>query len=98
GAGRSEVMTVDRLAGRTDGYAAFRALLVHESRAFPGHTLFLHGDTHHHGIERLAARLVRVESYGSPFANFWVRVDVDPAARDPFTITSRRVDQDPPPP
>jgi hypothetical protein len=96
GAGRSGVMTLDRLAGRTDGYAAFRALLFETSSGFAGPTLFLHGDTHHHRVERLSAKLLRVESYGSPFSNLWVRIDVEPGAPDPFTITSRRVDRDPP--
>ncbi len=96
GAGRSGAMTVDRLMGRTDGYAALRALLFEASNAFEGPTLFLHGDSHHHRIERLSPKLMRVESYGSPFSNLWVRIDVNPAAYDPFRISSRRVDRDPP--
>ena len=65
---------------------------------FAGHTLFLHGDTHRHSVERLGERLLRVESYGSPFSNLWVRIDVDPAAKEPFRVTSRRTDPDSPRP
>ncbi|TXL62657.1 metallophosphoesterase family protein [Zeimonas arvi] len=86
--------------GRSAGghYASFQRLLEGLAARFPGHTLFLHGDTHRHSVERLGERLLRVESYGSPFSNLWVRIDVDPAADEPFRITSRRTDPDPPRP
>lgn len=86
--------------GRSAGahYAGFQRLLVELSSAFAGHTLFLHGDTHRHSVERLGERLLRVESYGSPFSNLWVRIEVDPAAAEPFRVRSRRTDPDPPRP
>ena len=86
--------------GRPAGapYAGFRRLLVELASGFAGHSLFLHGDTHRHAVERLGERLLRVEGYGSPFSNLWVRIDVDPANPEPFRVTSRRVDPDPPQP
>ena len=86
--------------GRSGGghYASFQRLLEGLAARFAGHTLFLHGDTHRHSVERLGERLLRVESYGSPFSNLWVRIDVDPAAEEPFRVTSRRTDPDSPRP
>lgn len=86
--------------GRSAGspYASFQRLLEGLSSRFTGHTLFLHGDTHRHSVERLGERLLEVESYGSPFSNLWVRIDVDPAAPEPFRVTSRRIDPDSPQP
>ncbi len=73
----------------TDGYAGFRSLLENASNGFHGPTLFLHGDTHHHRVERIAPKLLRVESFGSPLSDRWVRIDVDPHASEPFRITTR---------
>ena len=83
---------------RQDGYADFRALLVELSEGFPGPTLFLHGDTHRHGVEQLTPKLLRVESFGSPFANLWVRIDVDANADRPFRISRQWIDRASPPP
>lgn len=74
---------------RVDGYAGFRSQLLEASNAFRGPTLFLHGDTHRHRVERITPKLLRVESYGSPFSDRWVRIDVDPDAREPFRISTR---------
>lgn len=72
-----------------DGYAAFRALLVDASNGFAGPTLLVHGDTHHHRVERLTPKLLRVESYGTPYSHRWVRIDFDPRANEPFRVASR---------
>ena len=76
---------------RRDGYAAFRRLLRESSDAFAGPTLLLHGDTHWHTVQAISPKLTRVEAYGSPFVDQWVRIDVDADAREPFSIVSRRV-------
>jgi hypothetical protein len=78
---------------RKDGYADFRALLVELSEGFPGPTLFLHGDTHRHTVEQLTPKLLRVEGFGSPFANLWVRIDVDANADRPFRISRQWIDR-----
>jgi len=85
-------------SGEGRSHAAFRRTLVELSSRFAGHTLFLHGDTHRHSVERLGERLLRVESHGSPFSDRWVRIDVDPASPQPFRVSSRRIDPDPPMP
>ncbi len=72
-----------------DGYAPFRSLLVDASNAFAGPTLFVHGDTHRHRVERITSKLLRVESHGSPFVDRWVRIDVEPGAAQPFRISAR---------
>ncbi len=81
-----------RSGTKIDGYAGFRALLLETSDAFAGPTLLLHGDTHRHRVEAITPKLLRVESYGSPFSHLWVRIEVDPGAREPFRITSRRAE------
>lgn len=78
-----------RMPWSTDGYAGFRSLLENASNGFRGPTLFVHGDTHRHSVERITPRLLRVESFGSPFSDRWVRIDVDPGATEPFRITTR---------
>lgn len=95
--------------GRRAGapYAGFQQLLKDLSANFAGQTLFLHGDTHHHEIERLGERLHRVESYGSPFSDSWLRIELEPSGiaaehgtrssrAGIFRVTSRRTDRDPP--
>ncbi|HEY0878179.1 MAG TPA: hypothetical protein VGE10_06975 [Zeimonas sp.] len=72
-----------------DGYASFRSSLVDASNRFAGPTLFAHGDTHRHRVERITPKLLRVESHGSPFSDRWVRIDVAPRAPQPFRITAR---------
>ncbi len=74
---------------RVDGYAAFRTLLVDASNRFPRPTLFVHGDTHRHRVERITPKLLRVESHGSPFIDRWVRIDVEPGAAQPFRVSAR---------
>lgn len=78
-------------ADRRDGYAAFRRSLRRLSDAFAGPTLFVHGDTHWHTVQRITPKLLRVEAHGSPFSDRWVRVDVDAGAPEAFAILSRRI-------
>lgn len=77
--------------GSTDhpAYADFRDRLLALADRHRGHTLFLHGDTHRHRIERLGERLVRVESHGSPFSTAWVRIEVRAGSDEPFRIRTR---------
>ncbi len=74
-----------------DAYQPFRSLLRAASDGFAGPTLLLHGDTHSHRVEQVTRKLLRVESYGSPFADRWVRIDVESDAPEPFRISSRSV-------
>ena len=72
-------------------YAAFRDQLIALADRHRGHTLFLHGDTHRHRIERLGERLVRVESHGSPFSTAWVRIEIRAASDEPFRVRARSI-------
>src|SRR5215470_1167875 len=75
-----------------DGYTNFLAKLVEETKAFPGEVLFVHGDTHFFKLDKpllkqdnLIENFTRLETFGSPNVH-WVRVTVDPASREVFTI------------
>lgn len=75
-----------------DGYTNFLGRLVDEARNYPGQVLVVHGDTHFFKVdkpllnqEHLVGNITRVETFGSPNAN-WVRVDVDPTSRDVFVV------------
>jgi hypothetical protein len=75
-----------------DGYTNFLAKLVEETKAFPGQVLFVHGDTHFFKVDKpllrqddLVENFTRIETFGSPNVH-WVKVTVDPKARELFTI------------
>ena len=82
----------EREAPDRDGYTAFLAKLVEETQAFPGQVLFVHGDTHFFKLDKpllkqddLIENFTRLETFGSPNVH-WVRVTVDPASREVFTV------------
>ncbi|PWC36638.1 hypothetical protein [Azospirillum sp. TSO35-2] len=75
-----------------DGYDRFIDALVAEARGYDGQILIVHGDTHFFKVDKplvnqanLIANVTRVETFGSPNAH-WVKVDVDPAARELFVV------------
>ncbi len=83
-------------------YAPWVAHLGRICRQFPGQILYLHGDSHRFAHDRplydakgAIANLTRVESYGSPFSQFWVQIDIRPSKigtrEGPFTVTSRKI-------
>jgi len=64
------------------GFTGFLELLAHETAAFGGQVLLVHGDTHHYRVDRPLnhprtreplPNMTRVEVFGSPSVN-WVRV------------------------
>ncbi|MFO1324711.1 MAG: hypothetical protein U1F15_11675 [Burkholderiales bacterium] len=74
------------------GYRNFLAKLVAETEAFPGQVLLVHGDTHFFKVDKplysptkLLANLTRLQTFGSPSIH-WVRVSVDVATEQVFTI------------
>jgi hypothetical protein len=82
----------ERDAAGADGYTAFLAKLVEETKAFPGQVLFVHGDTHFFKLDKplmkqsdLLENFTRLETFGSPNVH-WVRVTVDPASRAIFDV------------
>ena len=82
----------ERQSPDDDGYTNFLAKVVEETKAFPGQVLFVHGDTHFFKLDKplikqsdLIENFTRLETFGSPNVH-WVRVTVDPSAREVFTI------------
>jgi hypothetical protein len=83
--------------GPRDGYREFRAQLAASARAFARPVVAIHGDTHTFRVDRPlrdprggepVANVMRIESFGSP-AMGWVRVELDPGARDWIRIEGR---------
>lgn len=70
-----------------DGYAPFRADLLDAQRALGKPLLLLHGDTHRFRHDWITPGLLRVECFGSPFAESWVRILVDGNADTPFRVS-----------
>ncbi|MDD5272058.1 MAG: hypothetical protein PHU14_04990 [Methylovulum sp.] len=66
-----------------DGYDAFLAALIAETKAFSGQVVLAHGDTHFYKVDKpladsahLLKNLTRVETFGSPNLH-WLKVSVD---------------------
>jgi predicted phosphodiesterase len=79
-------------------HRAFRELLETlrgETLDFPGQVVLVHGDTHHHQINRPLRdtkgepmeRFTRVETYGYPFMG-WVKIYIDPDSPGLFRFES----------
>ena len=73
-----------------DGYDAFIAALIAETRAFSGEVVLVHGDIHFFKVDKalvdqahLIPNFTRVETFGSPNVH-WVKVTVDPHSRNLF--------------
>jgi hypothetical protein len=75
-----------------DGYARFRRQLIDLSDLWPGDVLLLNGDSHRYRLDRLTARLTRVQCFGSPFHASWVRLERRPEGREAFSIEIRPID------
>lgn len=84
--------------GPRDGYREFRAQLAASVRDFGRPVVAIHGDSHIFRVDQPlrdpgsgepVSSLTRIESFGSP-AMGWVRVEVDPGARNWIRIEGRR--------
>ena len=67
-----------------DGYDAFLAALVTETKNFSGQVVLVHGDTHFYKVDKplmtqadLVKNFTRVETFGSPNVH-WIKVIVKP--------------------
>ncbi len=92
-----------RASAARDGYAEFKELLADLSVDYAQHSngkvLFIHGDTHHfqtdHPLKDSAGKALpyftRLETFGAPFVNNWIRVTVDPTTETLFLIESHHV-------
>jgi hypothetical protein len=76
------------------GFAAFLAALEREVVAFARPVLLIHGDTHLFRVDKplvratdgsLVGHFTRMETFGHPDVH-WIRVTVDPADADVFSI------------
>ena len=74
-----------------DGYAPFRADLIALQRAFGQPVMLLHGDTHRFRHDWITPGLLRVECFGSPFAQSWVSLRVDGASERPFMVSTEHL-------
>lgn len=80
-----------------DGYSEFRLLLAAQVSRFAGRVLLIHGDSHrfqvnqplHNAQGKVLSNFTRVEVFGSPFINHWVRIKVDPARSALFEVETR---------
>ena len=79
-----------------DGYDAFLATLIAETKAFTGQVVLVHGDNHFFRVDKplmqqtmkktdLVKNLTRVENFGSP-SNHWIKVTVTPTNSNVFTF------------
>ena len=74
------------------GYTNFLNALVSETESFKGQVLIIHGDTHFFKVDKplyspakILPNLTRLQTFGSSSIH-WVRVMVDPASANVFTI------------
>jgi hypothetical protein len=77
------------------GFSDLLATLEAETVRLGKPVLFVHGDTHYFRVDkplfkkatgRVVTKFTRVETFGSPDGAHWVRVIVDPADPNPFTV------------
>jgi hypothetical protein len=79
-----------------DGYDAFLATLISETKAFTGQVVLVHGDSHYFRVDKpymlqttakadMVRNLTRVENFGSPSVH-WVKVTVTPKNPNVFTF------------
>jgi hypothetical protein len=87
-----ETTTNEREAPGVDGFNNFLQTLTQETQAYKGQVVLVHGDTHFFKVDmplitpaKLLPNFTRVEGFGSGNAD-WVKVNIDPAARNPFTF------------
>nr|WP_315427014.1 hypothetical protein [uncultured Albidiferax sp.] len=74
------------------GYRNFMDAVVKQTEHYAGQVLFVHGDTHFFKFDKplysptkMLANLTRLETFGSPSLH-WVRVTVDTASDNVFTV------------
>lgn len=74
------------------GFRHFMSKLVEQTEQYAGQVLFVHGDTHYFKLDKplysptkLLPNFTRLQTFGSPSLH-WVRVTVDPASANVFTV------------
>ena len=81
------------------GYRNFMAKLTEQTEQFKGQVLFVHGDTHYFKLDKplyhpnkMLTNFTRLQTFGSPSLH-WVRVTVDVASANVFTVHPMIVQQ-----
>jgi hypothetical protein len=83
-----------------DPYGDFKNTLARLASKFPGQVLVVHGsdkpandpprpDQPVKFNGKVLTNVVRVQTYGSPLSQYWIKVDVDPARKAPFRVETR---------
>jgi hypothetical protein len=79
-------------AREVSGYRNFMDKLTAETERYDGQVLLIHGDTHYFKFDKplysptkVLPNFSRLETFGSPLIH-WVRVTVDPASPEVFTV------------
>lgn len=97
--GSGKAWSIENLFTTGDGYERFNQRLVRYMKATNRPLLLVHGDTHRfkwdrpslnkHGATQEIDRLFyRLEGWGHPFVNNWVKVTIDPGSSNPFHAES----------
>ena len=80
-----------------EGFTEFLKVLEEETNNFTGEVVMVHGDVHFYKVDKplhdqahLVKNFTRVETFGSPNAN-WIKVSVHPESRNLFTFESMMV-------
>jgi pheromone shutdown protein TraB len=79
-----------------DGYDAFLAALIAETKAFTGQVVLVHGDSHYFRVDKplmqqtmkkadMVKNLTRVENFGSGSVH-WIKVTVTPTNSNVFNF------------
>jgi uncharacterized protein YllA (UPF0747 family) len=91
-----ERATVVSTLASHDGYDAFLAALIAETKAFAGQVVLVHGDNHFFRVDKplmqqtmkkadMVKNLTRVENFGSGSVH-WIKVTVTPTNSNVFTF------------
>ncbi|GAA4332018.1 hypothetical protein GCM10023144_21480 [Pigmentiphaga soli] len=89
-----------RAADGRDPYGDFKLLLARLASRFPGQVLVVHASDNtltdpppaDHPLRlngRVLANVRRVQTYGSPLSQYWIRIDVAPGRKGALTVTRR---------
>lgn len=102
--GSGQSWSISRLWKSDDGYERLMKRIIQFMNRTKVPTLLIHGDTHSHkwdrpdlsrfskDFEAVKDRFYRLEGYGHPNVNVYVRLTIDTGAQEPFSIESVRVE------
>ena len=92
--GSGDTLTNSAWLGGEDGYKEFRGAVSNLIEHIQRPVLLIHGDTHRFKWDqpqldsRKSNKLYRLEAWGYPFLNNWVKVTIQSGADEPFKVES----------